>query len=169
RDRGELRFEPGLHGVDEGLALLLADGTSCVGRLTLDLGLDGIEVGDARERLAGDRRGATGGDLVELAPYMAPAEGEVNLARLGERPVAGIAIDLEDAAEAHEMSGGAFGLAIRCVDVGDGRRVRSRPRAIVARIGPELAGLGPPPAGVEHRRRRLAREQLGRGAQMLEQ
>jgi hypothetical protein len=77
-------------------------------------------------------------DVRRVAERMAPAEGEVNLARLGERPIAGIAVDLEDAKETLEMSAWAFSLAIRCIDVGDGRRVRSRPRAIVSRIGPEL-------------------------------
>src|SRR5579884_1783737 len=136
RHRGKLRFEPSLHGLDEWLAPLLLRGTTCVSRLAFDLGFDAIELRDARERLAGDRCGAAGGDLVELAPHMAPAEGAVNLTRLGERPITHIAVDLEDATEALEMRGGALGLAIRRIDVGDGRRVRSRPGAIIARIGP---------------------------------
>jgi hypothetical protein len=40
------------------------------GRTTADLGLDAIELGDARQRLGGDRRGAGHGKLVELSAHM---------------------------------------------------------------------------------------------------
>ncbi|GGK47213.1 hypothetical protein GCM10011322_37820 [Salinarimonas ramus] len=39
-------------------------------------------------------------------------------------------------------------------DEDDRRRVRARPRPIVTDIGPELAGLGAPPPGVERARDR---------------
>jgi hypothetical protein len=46
------------------------------------------------------------------------------------------------------------------------RRIGAAPAAVVARH-PEIAGPGPPPAGVEHRRRGLVEEELGRALQEL--
>jgi hypothetical protein len=100
---------------------------------------------------------------------MAPAKGQFDLAGFGERAIAGIAIDLQHASEALEMGCRTLGLAVRRVDIGDRRRRRSAPRSVVTRVGPELAGLGPPSAGIEHRGRRLVGEQLGRSAQLVEQ
>ena len=99
---------------------------------------------------------------------MRPAEGEVHVALLGERAIAGIAVDLENALEAGKMRDRLRGLAVGRVDVGDRRRVGSAPGPVVPRIGPELAGLGPPPTRIEHRRRRLVGEQLRRGFEMRE-
>ena len=84
----------------------------------------------------------------------------------GQRPIAGVAVDLEDALEAGEMRDRLRRRAVGRIDIGDRRRVGSAPGAIVPRIGPELAGLGPPAPGIEHRRRRLVGEQLRRRLQM---
>ena len=131
--------------------------------------LDGVESCDALERLAGDRRGSGGGEFVEAAADMGPAEGELHLAALGEGAIAAIAVDLQDALEAGEMSDRPLGLAVGRVDIGDAGRVGAAPRAIIAGIGPELAGLGASAAGIEHRRRGLVGEQFGRALQRREQ
>src|ERR1700722_5780896 len=58
------------------------------------------------------------------------------------------------------MSGRTLCLAIRTVEVDGGRRVRSAPGPVVAGIDPEAAGLGAPPARIEHRDRGVIGEQL---------
>ena len=100
---------------------------------------------------------------------MGPAEGERDVALLGQRAIAAIAVDLQHALEAGQVRDRPLGRAVGRIDVGHRRRVGSAPRSIVARIGPELAGLGPPSPGIEHRRGRLVGEQLGRGLQLLQQ
>ena len=47
------------------------------------------------------------------------------------------------------------------------RRVGAAPAAVVARQRPEIAGLGPPPARIEHRGRGLVEEQFSRLLQPL--
>src|SRR5690348_16452664 len=84
--------------------LLLSDGAALLGRPATDLGLDRTELGDPGECLGGDRRRATRSDLVERPAHMAPAEGRLDLAGFGEPAIAGIAVDLQDAPEALEMS-----------------------------------------------------------------
>ena len=93
---------------------------------------------------------------------MGPAEGELNLATLGERAIAAIAIDLQDALEASQMRDRPLGLAIGRIDVGHAWRIGATPGAIVAGVGPELASLGAAAPRIEHRRRGLVGEQLGR-------
>jgi hypothetical protein len=58
RDAGELLLEPGLERQHERLAARLSDGAALIGAAASDRLLDGIEGGDARKRLAGDRRRA---------------------------------------------------------------------------------------------------------------
>jgi len=125
--------------LDERLGLLLSDSAALIGRSATDLSLDGIERGDACQRI--------GDDLIEGPSHMAPAERQFDPAGFLERAIAGIAVDLQDAPEALEMGGRALGLAVRRVDIGDCRRRRSAPRPIVARVCPELAGLGAPSVG----------------------
>jgi hypothetical protein len=54
--RGELGHQPGLEGVDEGLRSLLSNDPARLGIWAADLGFDGRDGGDARERLGGNRR-----------------------------------------------------------------------------------------------------------------
>ena len=91
---------------------------------------------------------------------MRPTEGKADLLpSLGKRGVAAIAIDLQDAGEVAEVRLGPLALAIGGVDIGDHRRIIAAPWSIVARIGPDLAGLGPAAPRIEHRRRGLIGEQ----------
>ncbi|GAY21268.1 hypothetical protein SFOMI_1805 [Sphingobium fuliginis] len=100
---------------------------------------------------------------------MRPAEGEADLlAPLGERGVAAIAIDLQDACEVPEMGLGPFGLTVRGVDVGHHRRITAAPGSIVADIGPQLPGLGATSPGIEHRGSGLVGEEPLGLAQLLE-
>ena len=100
---------------------------------------------------------------------MAPAEGKPHLALLGQHLVAAIAVDLQDALEAAQMCDRPLGLAVGRIDVGNARRIGAAPRPVVPGIGEELTGLGPSAPRIEHRRRRLVGEQLGRGFQLVEQ
>src|SRR6185437_12687179 len=65
-----------------------------------------------------------------------------------ELAVAGIAVDLQDPLEAVEMGDRPLGLAVRCIDIDDARRIGAAPWPVVSGIGPELPGLGTPPATV---------------------
>jgi hypothetical protein len=80
----------------------VADGCGAARRGAAYLVLDGVEQGDAAQHLGCDRRVV--GQLVELAAHVRPAEGEADLlATPGERGIAAIAIDLQDAGEVAEM------------------------------------------------------------------
>jgi|FEC22Drversion2_1045045.scaffolds.fasta_scaffold01102_4 hypothetical protein len=57
------------------------------------------------------------------------------------------------------MSDQSLGLAIGGVDESHAGRIAAAPRPIIPGIGEELAGLGPSASRIEHRRRRLVREQ----------
>lgn len=71
--------------------------------------------------------------------------------------------------EAGEMGARPLGLAVGRVDVGHARRIAAAPGAIIARISPKLPGLGASTSRIEHRRRRLVGEQLGRALERHEQ
>ena len=71
-----------------------------------ELGLDGVEFGDAPQGFLGQRRLCGDMDVVELAAHMRPAEGEPRgIVRLSGNQAAepGIAIDLKQAAEPAQM------------------------------------------------------------------
>ena len=79
---------------------------------------------------------------------MRPTKGELDIALLSQRAIAGIAVDLENPLEVGEMRDGLFGLPVGRINVGDRRRVRSAPGPVVSRVGPELTGFRPPAPGV---------------------
>ena len=141
---------------------MLPHPSSFVGRTTANDGLDLVERGDTLQRFRRDRRRPAGSKLVEPSADMSPTEGETHLALLGERLVASVAIDLQDAIEALKMLGRTHRLSIRCVDVGDRRRITAAEGTIIASVGEELAGLGSPASRIEDRRSRFVGEQLRR-------
>jgi hypothetical protein len=84
-----------------------------------------------------------------------------SLTAIGKVWVGVVTIDLQDALEAGKMAEQPLGFAVGCVDVGDARWIEPTPRPVIRGIGPELTGLGAPPARIERRHRRLVGEQLG--------
>ena len=164
-DQGELGAQPGFETINDRPAPVLADGAALVGVAAADVLLDGVEFGDAFECLGGNRRRTRGGEFVEAAADMGPAESKLHIVALGERPIARIAVDLQDTREAGEVSDRLRGLAIGRVHIGDAGRVGAAPRPIITRVGPQLADLGASAARIEHWRRGLVGEQLGRGLQ----
>src|SRR3954467_10391205 len=154
-DERQLGAQPGFERGDDGTRSLLANGATFLGEALADVLLDSIEQRDALQRFVSDRRGFGDGAVVETAAHMRPAACEADLALLSQRPVPGVAVDLENALEAGEMRDRLRGRSVGSVDIGDSRRVCSAPRAVVSGISPELPGLRPAPAGIEHRRRRL--------------
>src|SRR5262245_16653668 len=119
----ELVAQPWLERLDERPAAFLADLAPLGGGTAADFGFDAVELGDARQRIAGDRRGTGRGKLVELATDMAPAEGQLHRVVPGHHLVAAVAIDLQDTREALEMSDHLLGLAVGSVDVGHTGRI----------------------------------------------
>ena len=146
-DQGEFSPQPGLKVIDDRSASVLADDTPLVSAAATDFLLDGVETSDAFERLAGDRRRARGSEFIEGAADVRPAKGKLHVIALGERPIAAIAVDLQDTVEAGEVSDRLLGLAIGRVHIGDPGRVGAAPRPIIPRVGPELADLGGPRPG----------------------
>ena len=118
------------------------------------------------EGLLGDRGVAALGDLVEPAPDVAPAVGQrhrtAGASGIGQRVVGRVGVHLENAAEPRERPDGMLGAAARGVEIDHGGRIGTGPGPVVARDRPEIAGLGPPAPGIEHRRPGLVHEQLGR-------
>ena len=168
-DGGKLDFEPEMQVIDERFCAPLPRLAAFIGGEAANVGFEGIERGDADHGLGGDRRRRIGLDLVELPPHMAPAESERDVTALSELRIGAIAIDLQDAAEAREMLGRPRMLAIGGIDIGSAWRGAAGPGPLVARIGPQLALLDAPASGIEHRRRRLVGEQLGRLLQLLQE
>ena len=140
-----------------------------VGGKTANVGFDRIERGDADKGLRGDRRRRLHLDLVELPAHVAPTESERDVTVLSELRIGAVAIDLQDAAESCEMLGRPRMLAVGRIDVGNAWRSVAGPRPLVARISPELPFLDAPAPWIEHRRRRLVGEQLGRLLQLFQQ
>ena len=134
-----------------------------------DLGLDLIERTDPLQRLARDRRMTALGDVVEAAPEVRPAQRERHRAAdtfpIGQGIVGPIAIDLQGAGEAGEVTHGVLLAAPRRVEVGDRRRITAAPRPVVARNRPQIPGLGSPTSRIEHRAACLVRKELVRGFQ----
>src|ERR1700722_18383914 len=99
-DQAELLTQPRFECRDDRPAPLPSGSSSLVGVAATDLVLDPVEVADAFERLAGDRRGAGGGELVEAPADMRPAECELYVALVGKDTIAAIPVDLQHAREA---------------------------------------------------------------------
>lgn len=134
--------------------------------MATDRGFDAIELGDALEGFAGDRSGAGLSELVEAPPHMRPAQGQANLAAFGQHLVAAVAVDLEAAAEAGEMSDRPFRFAVGSIDIDDAGWIGAAPGPVITGISPELARLRPAAAGIEHGRPGFVGEQLGRALQL---
>ncbi len=94
--------QPNVQGVHDRSTSLLPDLPPVLGRMSADLGFDGIERTDARQHLGGKRRLRGSIELVEVPPHMRPAERQADSAilltfRQPLEPV--VAIDLQHTAE----------------------------------------------------------------------
>ena len=78
----------------------------------------------------------------------------------------GVTVNLHDAREAGKKPArcvsGCSDFRFLRIDIDGDRRICAAESPVVARISPELAGLGAPPSGVEHRRLRLVGEDFRR-------
>ncbi len=106
-------------------------------------------------RSSGSVRGGAG----DIPAYSARDFGQARNAALRLRRVeigeAGVAVGMQEAATARQQRVRVFGLAVRRITIeGSGRR-RGAKRTLVAHRRPLPAGLGPPPARIEHRDRRV--------------
>jgi hypothetical protein len=79
-----------------------------------------------------------------------PAGRQHDVIPQGQRFEAGIAIDLENAAEAFEMRRRPLGPPIRTVSIENRRRIVPAPGPVVPCIDPEPPSAGPATAGIEH-------------------
>jgi hypothetical protein len=162
-------LDPGPQRRDERLGFLLPHSPALIGTLAADLGFDPVEFGDPLQGLGSDRRGRRSGDIEPLPPPMCPTERQRHRAAgalgIGEAAVGGIPVGLQDAGIALEQRRRVLAAAPRCVAVDHRRRRPTLPRPVVAREHPEVALLGTAAAGIEHRRRRLVDEKLGRAQQ----
>jgi hypothetical protein len=116
----------------------------------------------------GSRAGA--GDLDQLATGVGPAVCKLDAA---SRPVmcyqpvvSGIAVHLQDAAEALQYPLGMLPTPPRSIDEGHIRRCCAALRSIIAGQGRKVANLDLPGARIECRRGGLVHEQLGRPFQI---
>ena len=140
--------------VDDDAASRIADMPALFSVLAPRIILYAVELGDAAQHFGRDRRAV--GELVELAPDMGPAEGELDLLPPpGERGIAAIAIDLQDTGEVAEVRFCPLALAIGGIDIGNHRRIIAAIWSIITGIGPQLPRLGPPAPRIQHRRRCL--------------
>src|SRR5215208_5483652 len=161
-----------MQGLDKRLAALLPDRSPLLSRAAADLGLDRVELPDPAQGLFRQRRAGGLMDLVKASPAMRPAESEPDLTR---RPVlqqaleAGIAVHLQHALELGQVGGRVLALAVLGVEEDHRRRGAAVPGPVVDGVAPQPPGLGPAPAGVEHRQRRVIGEDPGRGQDMLAQ
>src|SRR5262249_49361225 len=118
-------------------------------------------------RSSGSVRGGDG----DIPAYSAIGEGHgaADARRRGQLLVDGISIDLEDAVEALEQSGGVLAAAAGGVGIGHGRWITSPPWPIIAGDGPQESGLGLAAPGIKHRTARLIAEQLRRRLETSEE
>ena len=105
-DTLQLFGQPDAHRLDQRPATLLTYRSAVLGMQATELGLDGVEFGNAPQGFRSQRRLGGDMDVVELAPDMRPAEGEPRgFVRLAGDQAAKprIAIDLEQATEPAQM------------------------------------------------------------------
>src|SRR5439155_15850737 len=88
------------------------------------------------------------GSHKKVPPHMAPTEGELDIAALGEFGIGAVSVDLQLAAEAGKMLGRPHMLAVGGIGIGDAWRVGAGPRPFVAGIGPQLPFLGASTSGI---------------------
>src|SRR5215210_325527 len=104
--------------------------------------------------------------LIELAPCMGPARCQLDMTGVWKPIEAWIAIHMDGAPEALQMSRRALSATIRAVEVDGGRWIRSIPGPVISGIDPKSAGFCAAATGIQHRDRRVVGEQSLRGEHM---
>ena len=164
-DLAALCLQPVTEGGHQWRGAGLAGRQALTGRDAADIGLDGIELGDAAQAFGGDLGSVAVEDFLEFAPRMRPAmrhpNGRAALAGgFGQPVVAGIAIDLQDAVEAGEEGFGILARATGGVEVDHAGRVLAAPRPVIAGQRPEVSGLCHTAPRIQHRGSGFIHEQL---------
>lgn len=133
-------LDPIAEGIDQRNGMLAASGLAFVRGTTTDLVLDAIDAGDLLEPILGDGGGLALGDFVELTAGMRPAIGELDRATVafgaGQPVVAGVTVNLQDAAEAFEEALGMLAAATGCIAIGDAWWIGPAPGPIVTSESP---------------------------------
>ena len=135
-DESELCAQPRLQRINERLAFMAANTAPLIGVEAPDGFLDLVEHADAFQRFAGDRRRARGGEFVKATAHMRPTECEFDVAALGQRAIADIAVDLQHALEAGEMRDGRSALRSGAYHIGDAGRIGAAPGPVVPGVSP---------------------------------
>ncbi|MNJ37967.1 hypothetical protein D3C77_328040 [compost metagenome] len=126
---------------------------SLVRRLPSNLALDGIQGRNPLQRLAGKWRSLVFVEIAKFAAGVSPARGFLNGARDIQLGKTGIAVSLQDPAEALEMSAGMLPFAIRRVGKPYRRRCRVTGRSVVSHVRPQASRFGLASARREHANR----------------
>src|SRR5918994_2157556 len=105
--------------------------------------------------------------LVELAPCMSPARCQLDMTGVRKPLESWIAIHMDGAPEALQMSCRALSATIRAVEIDSHRWIGAAPWPVVPGVDPQSAGLGAAAARIKHRDRRVVGEQSLRGEHML--
>jgi hypothetical protein len=111
-DLRQLGLQPALQVIDDWLGVRLPEPHPLVGWLAAPLLLDGVETGDALDRLLGDERAFGLEDVDELAPDVGHAGNFTDTAGPIELVEAGIAVGMHPALVASQVVGGMLALAI---------------------------------------------------------
>ena len=168
----QLLLQPTEQIVDEWRGVDLTHGTAFLGTAASDLGLDLVKRGDAIQNFCSDRRRPTLVDVKEVSSPMRPAKRQVQgiflPASIGQRVIAGVSVNLENALEATECLTCIFASTAWRINVDDARRIRAVPWPIVASDCPQIAGLCFATSRIEHGHCRFIAEQFGRSFQQLQ-
>ena len=89
---------------------------------------------------------------------MRPTKCKLHAVLFRQRPIASVAINLQDAGKASKMRDRLFRFSVLGINIDRDRWIDAPKRPVVARIGPKLASLCPAAARIEHRRPRLIGE-----------
>ena len=111
---------------------------------TADVGLHGVELRDARQRVGRDWRRSASGLLEQVTTDVRPAEGELHVTGACELAAARIAIDLRRAARTGEMFEWLLSLSVGRMAVGDRRRVIAAPWPVIAGVAATLVPAASP-------------------------
>src|SRR5258707_9497263 len=146
-------LEPGLELLEQRPGSVGAPRAASFGRAAAQAVLDLVERADALQRDGSERRVGGGVEVEELAPHMCPARHLDHRVPPVELVEPGIAVSLQDPAEAREMAQRMLGAAIRAVAVKRRWRGRPTPGSVVTHIDPQPPGLGPARAPCPNRPR----------------